>query len=229
MKKLIAFLLLAAVLTAGCNKKDSVTYSGIEAGTLGSGVFTSDIGTRMYVVSNESNLDVSRSRRAVIQYETHPITDPNHLEINLISLLDAIIREPSPADALDNNPAGSPIEVADAWFSGGYLNLLVGSEGKDYDKHLCSAAYMVNNDGIVIRLLHQNDEGKTSAANSPLKAFLSLPMNELQQAYEQHAKSIGKKQTFPVTVTLQWTSTTLDGGSLTLNERKGSYSPAAAN
>lgn len=229
MRKLIPLLLLAAVLLAGCNKTDSVTYTGIEAGTLGSGVFVSDNGVRMYVVGNESNFDVSQTRRVVVKYETRPTTDPDHIEIDLLGLMQAIIREPFPIETLDDEPSGSPIVVNDAWFSGGYLNLLVAADGKDYNKHLCSANYTAGEDGIVIRLRHDNYEENASNSNSGLTAFLSLPMYEPQVSYEHYALSIGLKQPFPVAVTLQWTSTTLDGGPLALYERKGSYSPPTAD
>ena len=229
MRKLIPLLLLAAFLLAGCNKKDSVTYIGIEAGTLGSGVFVSDNGVRMYVVGNESNFDVNQSRRVVVNFETHPITDPDHIEIDLLGLMQAIIREPFPVESLDDEPFGSPIEVNDAWFGGGYLNLLVAADGKDYNKHLCSANYTVGEDGIVIRLRHDSHEEDASSSNSGLTGFLSLPMDEPQLSYEHYALSVGLKQPFPVTVSLQWTSTTLDGGPLTLYERKGSYTPATAD
>ena len=228
MRKLLSAL-TAILLLAGCNKNDSVTYTGLEAGTLSSGVFVTDNGVRMYVVGNESNFDVYQSRRVMVQYETRPITDPDHIEIDLLGLMQAIIREPFPIDALDDEPSGSPIDVNDAWFSGGYLNLLVAADGKDYNKHLCSANYTAGEDGIVIRLRHDSYEEGASGSNSRLNAFLSLPMYEPRVSYEQYAQSIGLKQTFPAPVTLQWTSTTLDGGPLTLYERKGSYAPTTAD
>lgn len=227
MKKLILALLVPLTLLGSCNKQDSLTYSGMEAGFLSSGIFTTDNGVRMTVVGNEENFDVSTSRRVLLSYETHPITDPGHIDIDILGLMQAIIREPFPIDALDDGPSGSPIDVNNAWFSGGYLNLVVTADGKDYNKHLCSANYTAGNDGIVIRLRH--DDYEQNSSESMISAFLSLPMDEPLLSYDHYAQSIGLKQPFPVNVTLQWTSQTLEGGPLTLYERKGSYSPPVSD
>ena len=89
MRKLIPVLLAALVFFAGCHKQDSYTYSGIEAGTLSAGIFTSDNGTQMAIVGNEGKYDVSSTRRVLISYETEPVTDPSRISINLLGLLDA--------------------------------------------------------------------------------------------------------------------------------------------
>ena len=63
-----------------------------------------------------------------------------------------------------------------------------------------------------------------------MNAFLSIPMDEPVLSYEQFALSLGKKQAdYPAAVLLQWTAPTLEGGPLTLYERKGSYTPPVSN
>jgi hypothetical protein len=226
MRKFLLPFLVSLLALAGCNKQEPPVFSGFEAGTMAGGVFTSDSGTKMYVTENGQNFDISRSRRVILQYETLSVSDPDRIEISIQGLMDAFIRDPYAVDALSDQPEGSPIEVTDAWFSGGFLNLLVSAEGKDYGKHRCSATYLVDKDKIVIRLLHHDSEDVT---DSMINAFLSIPMEEPALSYDQYAQSIGKKDgLYPAPVLFQWTARTLEGGPLNLYEREGSYMPPSA-
>ena len=226
MKRLI-LALSALVLAAGCNKQDSYTYSGIEAGTLGGGVFTSDNGTKMTVVGNEGKYDVTSTRRVLISYQTQPFTDPAHISIDLLGLLDAGILQPEHARSLPADPTGFPLQVSDAWFSSEYLNILATFEGKDPEKHTFSAAYTADEKGLTLRIGHDGSQDETTG-NSPMSVFLCVPMYEPALSYDQYAQSTALKPTYPIPVLLQWTSRTLDGGPLTLLERKGSYLPPSA-
>ena len=228
MKKLILALLPALFLLGGCNKQDSYLYSGIEAGTLGGGVFTSDNGTRMTVVGNEDKFDVSSTRRVLISYQTHPITDPTHIEIDVHGLLDAGILTPEHARSLPEDATGSPCQVTDAWFSTEYLNLLVNFTGKEADKHTFSAAYTVDEKTITFRLSHDGSQDAESG-NGTMTVFLCIPMYEPALSFDQFAQSTGQKPTRPIPVLLQWTAPTLEGGPLALHERKGSYQPRVDN
>ena len=218
MRKLILLLLPVLALVAGCHKQDSYTYSGIEAGTISGGVFTSDGGTQMAVVGNAEKYDVSSTRRVLISYETEPVTDPGHISINLLGLLDAGILQPVHARSLPTDPTGFPLQVSDAWFSEKYLNILATFDGKEPDKHTFSAAYTAGEKGITIRLDHDDTQEET-AGNSPMSVFLCVPMYEPALSYDQYAQSTAMKPTYPIPVLLQWTSRTLDGGPLTLLER----------
>ena len=227
MKRLILTLLPVLALLAGCHKQDSYSYSGIEAGTISSGVFTSDKGTQMTVVGNEDKYDVSSSRRVLISYKTHPVTDPVHIDIDLLGLMDAGILSPVHVRSLPEDPTGSPSQVSDAWFSNEYLNILATFDGKEPDKHTFTATYTIDEKGISVRLDHDGSQ-ETVTGNNPLSLFLCVPMYELALSYDQYAQSIALKPTYPIPVILQWTARTLDGGPLTLQERKGSYLPPVA-
>ena len=228
MRKLIPVLLAALFFFAGCHKQDSYTYSGIEAGTLSAGIFTSDNGTQMTVVGNEEKYDVSSSRRVLISYETEPVTDPSRISINLLGLLDAGILQPVHVRSIPADPTGFPLEVSDAWFSDKYLNILATFDGKEPDKHTFGATYTADEKNITFRLDH-DDNMDAVTGNTPLSIFLCVPMYEPVLSYEQQAQAAGKKPVYPVPVLLQWTSRTLDGGPLTLIERKGSYLPPHDN
>ena len=228
MKKLILALLPALVLWTGCHKQDSYTYSGIEAGTIASGVFTSDNGTRMTIAGNEGKYDVSSSRRVLISYETQPVTDPDHISIDILALLDAGILHPVHVRSLPSDPTGSPLQVSDAWFSGEYLNILATFDGKEPDKHTFGASYTADEKNITFRLSH-DDNQDTVTGNTPLSIFLCVPMYEPVLTYDQTFQAVGKKPVYPAPVLLQWTARTLEGGPLTLLERKGSYQPSSAD
>lgn len=228
MRKLIPVLLAALVFFAGCHKQDSYTYSGIEAGTLSAGIFTSDNGTQMAIVGNEGKYDVSSTRRVLISYETEPVTDPSRISINLLGLLDAGILQPVHVRSIPADPTGFPLEISDAWFSDKYLNILATFDGKDAGKHTFAATYTVGEKGITLRLDHERDQDETTG-NSPISIFLCVPMYEPALSYDQYAQSTALKPVYPIPVILQWTSRTLDGGPLTLLERKGSYLPPHDN
>ena len=228
MRKLIPALLAALVFFAGCNKQDSYTYSGIEAGSIDAGVFTSDNGTKMTIAGNTEKFDVNTSRRVLVSYETEPVTDPTHIRINLLGLLDAGILQPVHVRSIPADPTGFPLEVNDAWFSDKYLNILATFDGKEPDKHIFTATYTVDDQGLSIRLDHDGAQD-TTTGNDPLSIFLCVPMYEPVLSYEQQAQAAGKKPVYPVPVLLQWTARTLEGGPLTLLERKGSYRPSSAD
>ena len=228
MKKLMLALIPALMLAAGCNKQDTYSYSSIEAGTLSAGIFTSDNGTKMTVVGNEGKYDISSTRRVLVSYETHPFSDPSHIDIDILGLLDAGILQPEHARSLPEDPAGSPCEVTDAWFSNEYLNLLVGFTGKEPDKHTFSAAYTVDENSITSRLSHDGSQD-TAAGNETMTVFLCIPMYESALSFDQYAQSTGQKPARPIPVLLQWTARTLEGGPLALQERKGKYQPPVSN
>ena len=228
MKKLILYALASLFLLAGCNKLNTVTYSGIEAGTISSGVFTTDNGTVMTVSSNPEKFDVTSTRRVLISYVTLPVTDPDHLEFEVLGLLDAGILPAHPIESQPEEPDGTPLQVSDAWFSANYLNILAVYTGQDPTKHVITADYTADEQGIVIRIHHDGSQESYSGTNV-LSCFLSIPVSDPVLSYEQCAQAAGLKNFYPATVVLQWTARTLDAGPLAIYERKGSYSPPAAN
>ena len=230
MKRLIAIIsALAAVflLIAGCTKKDSVTYSGLEAGNILSGIFTTDNGVKMTVVGNDGKFDVTTDRRVLVEYTTHSASDTQHIDIDINGLWDAQIVPIMSMPAVSKDVVDSPIQIADAWFNAGYLNLLASFEGKDVSKHLIMAAYDISENGITFRLYH---DGSIDSSDNVQDIFACVPMNEVTTSYEHYCQSVGKKTVFPVPVLLQWTWYVLDEkGPVMLYERKGSYNPSASN
>ena len=226
MKKLI-LILLPLMLLFGCNKQDSVIYSGVEAGTIQAGVFTSDNFTKMNVVGNDGKFDVGTERRVLISFRTHPITESNRIDIDLLGLWESTSLVPASAGAHPDGPDGSPLEVADAWFAAGYLNILASYTGTNESLHALSATYTVSESDITIRLHHDGSQD-TATGGKAVELFLCIPMYDPLVSYDQYAIAAGKKQgVYPAPVLLQWTSHTIDGGPLTLFERKGSYTPPA--
>ena len=224
MKKLI-LILLPLMLLCGCNKQDSVIYSGVEAGTIQSGVFTSDNFTKMNVVGNEGKFDVNTERRVLISFRTLPITESNRVDIDLLGLWESTSLVPAPVGTHPDGPDGSPLEVADAWFAAGFLNILASYTGGDESLHTLRATYSARESDITIRLHHDGSQD-TAAGNKTVELFLCIPMYDPLVSYDQYAIAAGKKQgAYPAPVLLQWTSRTMEGGPLTLFERRGSYTP----
>ena len=179
-------------------------------------------------LGNEEKFDITSTRRVLISYQTHPITDPVHIDIDVHGLLDAGILEPEHARSLPEDPSGSPCQVTDAWFSETYLNILVNFTGKEADKHTFSVAYTVDEENLTFRLGHDGSQD-TEAGNGTMTVFLCIPMYEPALSFDQYAQSTGQKPERPIPVQLQWTARTLEGGPLTLQERKGSYQTPAVN
>ena len=230
MKRLIPSLLLSCLLLLpACNGKDSVTYSGMEAGTMDAGIFTSDNKTKMTVVGNERNYDVRSSRRVLISFETRPITDSEHIDIDLLGLLEAGIILPDEAESLPEDPDGSPIQVTDAWFGAEYLNVLLSFPGDNASLHSLTSSFNTGKDGVTVRLHHDGSQD-TAGGDKVISAFLSIPIQDLRRSYEAYALSIGLKQAeYPMPVILQWSARTMEGGPLALYERKGSYTPPTSD
>lgn len=217
MKRMILALLSGLFLLSGCHKSDSVIYSGIEAGHIASGVFTTDNGVRMTVVGNEAKLDVNTSRRVLVSYKTHPLTGEGAVDIDVNGIWDAGIIVPSPVEGLPQDPSGSPVQVTDAWFSAGYLNILATYPYDKLEQHETTAAYTVGTDGIRIRLQHEGTVG-----NNQEDVFLCIPMEAPVNAWREIQKP---QAPFPVSVLLQWSWYALENGPLMLYERKGAYTP----
>lgn len=230
MKKLTnAITALAAVflLLAGCTDKDSVTYSGREAGNIQSGIFTTDNGVKMNIVGNDGKYDVNTERRVLVDYTTRPGADSKHIDIDISGLWDAQTVSILSMSALSKDMVDSPIRISDAWFNAGYLNLLASIQAKDVSKHMIVAAYDISANGITFRLYH---EGTVEQSDTVQDIFACVPMNEITTSYEHYCESLGKKAVFPVPVLLQWTWYALDEkGPLMLYERKGTFNPAASN
>ena len=228
MRRLIPLLLTLAFVLPGCSKRDGATYTGIEAGYIQAGVFTSDNGTAMNIVGNEGKFDITSGRRVLVQYETRPTSGSGRIDIDLLTLWETLILLPGPAGTLPDSPEGSPMQVSDAWFGGQYLNVLATFEGKDPSLHGFGARFTADENGIVLRLSHDASQ-ETDPAGQLLGIFLTIPVNEPIRVYEQAVQSQGKKTPYPVSVLLQWTARTMEGDPLTLYEQKGSYTPPSTN
>ena len=229
MKRLILPILLPILLflLPACSDGNYVIYTGMEAGMMDSGVFTSDENTKLNVVGNEGNYDVRSPRRVLISYATHQITDPNQIDIDLKGLVDAAIVLPDPVETIPEDPDGAAIQVTDAWFGGGYLNILISFPGADASKHAITSSFNTGEDGVTVRL-HHDASTDTATGNKAISAFLSIPVYDLQASYEAYARSIGQqKAIYPMPVILQWSARTMEGGPMSVYERKGSWSPPA--
>ena len=233
MKRLINIICaLAAVflMLAGCTKKDSVTYSGLEAGKIGSGIFTTDNGVEMKVVGNDGKYDVTTERRVLVDYTTRPGLEAKPVDIDVNVLWDALMVPTCSSDLLPKETSDAPIRISSAWFNAGYLNILASIESKDVSRHLVLAAHTVTAEGITIRLYHDATIEQSAASRTVRDIFACVPMDGITVTYEHCCQAVGKKPLSSIPVLLQWTWYALDEkGPVTLYERKVTYNPSASN
>jgi hypothetical protein len=233
MKRLINIICaLAAVflMLAGCTKKDSVTYSGLEAGKIGSGIFTTDNGVEMKVVGNDRKYDVTTERRVLVDYTTRPGLEAKPVDIDVNVLWDALMVPTCSSDLLPKETSDAPIRISSAWFNAGYLNVLASVKCKDLSQHMVLAAYAATAEGITLRLYHDAKIEQSATSGSAQDIFACVPMSDIAVAYEHCCQAVGKKPLSSIPVLLQWTWYALDEmGPVTLYERKVTYNPSASN
>ena len=217
MKRMV-FLTVLSLLLAGCSKQQPTQFSGIEAGLLKAGVFTTDNGTTMHIDGNEGGYDLLTARRVLVSYQTHPIADPSDVTIDLLGLWDAVMPEPVPEEGVEQEP-DAPVHITEDWFNAGYLNILATHAGDP----VFTASYFVNGGGITLRLRRDGMPGEDSVST-----FLSIPMTDAVVAYDRFRTSMGREDLegeIPVTLVWSWYRQTTDGPSqeVILYEKKGSF------
>lgn len=226
MKKSLLPVLAAAALAIGCNKQDSISFSGVESGVVRSGVFTTDNGTEMAIDGNEGGYDIQTGRRVMVSYEAHPAATSSEVVIDLRQLWDACIAEPVPADDASEEPVDTPVRISQAWFNGGYLNLYVDYFGTDPHLHAFSASYRVRGDGITVRLYHDG-AAEADTRESMQDAFICIPMAGAVQTLDLQRSALGQDLSAAIPVLLQWTWYQEEDGKLSeqasLFEKEGSF------
>ena len=220
MKKLLPLLVAVLLLPWACRKQDSPVFTGAESGQMKGGVFTNDTGVSMTIDGNEEGYDIRTPRRVLATYRMHPLRNPGGVVID-------VVFEPDPAGALPEEAAGRPVLVTDAWFSGGYLNILAGAADGE---HGFSAAYSVEARGIILRLLDEGSPRQTDRETA-LGLFLSIPMAGALQAYDLLLASLGQDIGTAVPVFFQWTGYRQDGEQTAdepvLFQKEGTFRPSS--
>ena len=228
MKRLISIIWASAavfLMLAGCSK-DSVTYSGHEAGNILSGVFTTDNGVEMNIVGNDGKYDITTERRVYVDYTTRPGMDAKHIDIDVNRVRDALMASLIPSGLLPEETDDAPIQISKAWFDAGYLNLLTSFVGKDLSKHMFSAAYSVTAEGITFRLYH-DARNEPSASGTAWDVFVCVPMDDIAVTYKHCCEAVGKKPLSQIPFILQWTGNLT--GKKALYDIEVTYKPSASN
>ena len=131
----------------------------------------------MNIVGNEGKFDVHTNRRVLVSFQTRPMTDSNRIDIDLLGLWESTSLAPVPAESLPGGPDGSPLQVSDAWFAAGYLNILASYTAHDESLHTLDAVYSASESAIVIRLRHDGMQD-TAKGDKVVDLFLCIPMDE---------------------------------------------------
>lgn len=220
----LLYALIPLLLLAGCRKDDTVRYTGTEMGQVQNGVIVSDNQVRFVVEDNPGNFDLLTGRRVLFSYRTLAPGTDDSFRIELVDLHETVITDPVPADEPIGVVSDDPVDIEDAWFSGGYLNIAVVYRGTDPTRHDFPLTYLSDEKELTLRLYHDNRE-TAAPENAVIHAYLCFPLEAITEAYCTGTdKSIENVSTIPVT--LQWLWYKEDGSSQTeLYRQSGQYTP----
>ena len=225
MRSRLVLLLVALLpLFSGCNKQDLNYFTGFEAGVIDAGRFTSDNGISMKIEQNQERFDIQTPRRVLLSYETTSFEEHAGISVAPLDILDAVVTPPVPETDIPEAAEDTPTTISNAWFSGGYMNILASVEASDAALHTFSLAFAVNANETVLRLRHDSSND-SSTAKKARNVFLSFPMNDVVQAFDLFRISLGMEILSPVPVLFQWTGYEQKDGPAVLIQKEGSFTP----
>lgn len=225
MRSRLVLLLVALLpLLSGCNKQDLNYFTGFEAGVIDAGRFTSDNGISMKIERNQERFDIQTPRRVLLSYETTSFEEHAGITVAPLDILDAVVTPPVPEADIPEDAEDTPTTIANAWFSGGYINILASVDASDAALHTFTLAFTVNANETVLRLRHDSTDDTTTAKKAR-NVFLSFPMNDVVQAFDLFRISLGMEILSPVPVLFQWTGYEQKGGPAVLIQKEGSFTP----
>ena len=220
MKKIILTLIVTVatfLAITSCNKDDKSLYSVNTMGNMVNGQFQSDGGDLYNIVKTSCTIQLDTMTRFLGSFKVLNQTSgkTKEYDVELLGYSQPMQKNPialstSTADELVDDP----INLAQGWISGGYLNMLFGITMKagSTTKHLINLQYndtKSNKDTLYFSLKH-NGYGeiyKTDSANSVQmqygEAYATFPIKQYMPS--------GKTSVY---VTISWTCYDTDGSSL---------------
>ena len=198
MRKVLSAILTLSLLLTGCRKDDFVAYSGMEMGQVQNGTILTDEGLTLIVGGNPGNYDVRTGRRVLIRYQTTAIGDDGSYTVDLQELWETAVSDPVPASDPIGLVSDDPVQITEAWFSGGYLNLMVAYAYTDPALHAFPLSFENDGKRAVLHLYH--DARETVPSGTELKqACLCFPMEAIAATFPSD-----KSKTTVIPVLLQW-------------------------
>ena len=199
MRRFVLAILPLVLLLGSCRKDGFVAYSGQEMGRVQNGTILTDEGLKLVVGGNPENYDIRTDRRVMIRYQTTDIGSDGTYTIDLQELWETVVSDPIPASEPVGLVSDDPVRIADAWFSGGYLNMTVAYAATDPALHTFPMSF--DNDGkrAVLRLYH--DARETVPSDAELKqACLCFPMEAVAAAFPAYRlyKALHREEAAPL-------------------------------
>lgn len=119
----------AAALINSCEKDNTLLYNNLTMGNIVNGVFISDQGNKFNIVGADYPEGFMEWQRAFILCDVLNKTaegEDNEYDIRLIQAVKVLTKDVVElADVTNEMTTQDPIQIENAWISGGYINLLI--------------------------------------------------------------------------------------------------------
>ena len=149
-----AFLLVAAV---SCKKDNVILYNDVSFVTAVAGRYYTDFGLEYVIVENASEREIPAEGRLIISSDILKKVKTGVYNVRINDFALPLTKDAAPAAVVPTQD--DPTLIENGWFSGGYLNVLLGLYVKnDSDvKHILNLAYTLpteTNDTLYLQLRH---------------------------------------------------------------------------
>ena len=221
MRRVLLSILTLSLLLLGCRKDGFIPYTGQEMGQIQNGAILTDDGVRLVIGGNPENYDIRTDRRVLVLYQTTAIGTDGSFTIDLKELRETTITDPVPASEPVGLVSDDPVQISNAWFSGGYLNLAVAYSGTDPALHAFPMTFENDGKRTILRLYH--DSRETVPPDTEQKqACLCFPMEAVAAAFPAPSE---KSETAVIPILLQWRwyEDNNPSSQTVLYEKEGSY------
>ena len=183
---LAAFASLALIMS--CEEDTTLRYGNVTMGNMVEGTFISDQGNIFNVVEQTCKGDLSEHERSLIICDVLQKTDDKTYDIKL-HRIERVLAKPSvpQSAATDEMQIEDPVDIYDAWCSGGYLNMYI----VFYVKSGSETAHFINliqdestaKEGVYSFTLKHNAYGEVPGEENPTMilagAYVSFPLSEI--------------------------------------------------
>ena len=176
--------------TASCQMDDTLYYNNLTMGNVVEGRFVSDQGNTFNIVDQICGGQLQDGTRVMTLCDVLNPTQgaSDEYDVRLRSFSKVLAKEPV---AVENATEGEitvqdPVHVAQLWFAGGYVNMLIKSHviPESETKHLINLVYTKGEDGEYIFNLRHNSYGEApDKTESQLVlsggSYVSFPISEI--------------------------------------------------
>ena len=179
---------LLCFASVSCKKDTTLQYSNLTMGNITEGEFVSDQGNIFNITEKAESIkkDILDMKRAYILCDVLNKTEggrDNEYDVRLNAFAEVKVKDiiALGAEVTEESLVEDPIQVDQAWFSGGYLNLYIIFAMKEGSQtpHLVNLVQQESQEGYVFKLTH-NAYGENMDEKSVWGAgYISFPVNAI--------------------------------------------------